>query len=71
VSRITTKTEALVNDACGPEEAANLLGRGIATIWRWIRDGKIIAIKIGGRTLIPRQEIERLKKQDLPDQGNG
>jgi excisionase family DNA binding protein len=71
VSRITIKSEAVVDDACGPEEAANLLGRGIATIWRWIRDDKIIAIKIGGRTLIPRQEIERLKKQDLSDERNG
>jgi excisionase family DNA binding protein len=71
VSRVTIRVDAVVDDACGPEETASLLGKGIATIWRWIRDDKIIAVKVGGRTLIPRQEIERLKKQDLPDQGNG
>ncbi len=43
------------------DEAANLLSRGVATIWRWIRDNKIVALRIGGRTLIPKSEIERLK----------
>jgi excisionase family DNA binding protein len=71
VSRITIKVDALVDGAYGPEEAAKLLGKGIATIWRWIRDDKVIAVRIGGRTLIPSQEIERLKKQDLPDPENG
>ncbi len=70
MSRITIRVDAVVDDACAPEEAASLLGKGIATIWRWIRDDKIIAVKVGGRTLIPRQEIERLKKQDLPNQVN-
>lgn len=71
MSRITIKVDALVDGACGPEEAAKLLGKGIATIWRWIRDDKVIAVRIGGRTLIPSQEIERLKKQDLPEPGDG
>ena len=61
MSRITIKVDALVEGACGPEEAAKLLGKGIATIWRWIRDEKVMAVRIGGRTLIPSQEIERLK----------
>ena len=71
MTKLTIKAEAAVSDACGPEEAAELLGKGIATIWRWIRDGKIIAVRIGGRTLIPRREIERLKKQGLPEPVNG
>jgi len=72
VSRITIKVDALVDGAYGPEEAAKLLGKGIATIWRWIRDDKILAVRIGGRTLIPEREIERLQKErDLPDSANG
>ena len=63
MSRVTIKVDALVDEAYGPEEAAKLLGKGIATIWRWIRDDKIIAIRIGGRTLIPKKEIERLQKE--------
>jgi len=70
MTRVSIKVDA-VADAYGPEETAKLLGKGIATIWRWIRDEKILVVRIGGRTLIPRQEIERLKKQDLPDQANG
>jgi len=67
MTRVTIKVDA-VADAYGPEEAAKLLGKGVATIWRWIRDGKILAVRIGGRTLIPEREIERLKGE-LP--GNG
>lgn len=63
MSRVTIKVDALVDDAYGPEEAAKLLGKGIATIWRWLRDDKIIAIRIGSRTLIPKKEIERLQKE--------
>ena len=71
MSRITIKVDALVDGAYGPEEAAKLLGKGIATVWRWIRDDKIMTVRIGGRTLIPSQEIERLKNQDLPEPENG
>lgn len=34
------------------EETAKLLGKGIATIWRWIRDGKLLAVRVGGRIVI-------------------
>ncbi len=60
--KVTLMVEA-ETDACGPEETAKLLGKGEATIWRWLRDGKILAVKVGGRTLIPEKEIERLQKE--------
>jgi len=63
MTRITIKVDAAVDNAYGPEEAAKLLGKGIATIWRWLRDDKITAVRVGGRTLIPRKEIERLQKE--------
>ena len=62
MTRVTIKVDA-VADAYGPQEAAGLLGKGEATIWRWIRDDKILVVRIGGRTLIPRKEIERLQKE--------
>ena len=47
---------------------AKFLGKGVATIWRWLRDEKILAVRIGGRTLIPEKEIETLQKEpDLSD----
>ena len=71
MNRVTIKVDALVDEAYGPEEAAKLLGKGIATIWRWIRSGKMLAVRIGGRTLIPEREVERLQKErDLPDSAN-
>lgn len=45
------------------DEAAAELHKGIATIFRWIKRGKINRLKIGNHTLIPRSEIERLKKE--------
>ena len=62
MAKVTLMVEA-ETDAYGPEETAKLLGKGEATIWRWLRDGKIVAVKVGGRTLIPEKEIERLKKE--------
>jgi len=44
------------------DETAKLLNKGVATIWRWIRDGKIQADRAGGRTLIHNLEVERLKR---------
>lgn len=70
MTRVTIKVDA-VADAYGPEEAARLLGKGEATIWRWIRSGKILVVRIGGRTLIPEREVERLQKGDLPDSAIG
>jgi excisionase family DNA binding protein len=62
MTKVTIKVDATA-DAYGPEEAAKLLGKGIATIWRWIRSDKILVVRIGGRTLIPKQEIDRLQKE--------
>jgi len=71
MSKVTIKVDA-VADAYGPEEAAQLLGKGVATIWRWIRDDKILAVRIGGRTLIPEKEIQRLQRAiDLSEQAVG
>jgi excisionase family DNA binding protein len=38
------------------------------TIRNWIRGGRVSAVRIGNRFLIPREEIERLRG-DLPAQG--
>jgi len=53
MAKVTIKVDA-VADAYGPQEVAKLLGKGEATIWRWIRSDKILAVRIGGRTLIPK-----------------
>jgi excisionase family DNA binding protein len=41
-------------------EAALALGVSRSTVWRLITRGELAVFKILGRTLIPRQELERL-----------
>jgi excisionase family DNA binding protein len=43
-----------VNTAC------DMLGIGRATLYKAINEGKLRSIKVLGRTVIPRSEIERL-----------
>jgi len=45
------------------QEAANLLGIGYATLWRWIKKGSLTPIRLSGRTFIPKSEVVRLKKE--------
>jgi len=52
-----------IEDLYDVDEAADLLGKGVATIWRRIRDNKIIVARIAGRTLIPKSEVERLQQE--------
>ena len=42
-------------------EVAELLGTTRVSVWRWIKTGKIRAIKLpGGQYRIPREEVEKL-----------
>lgn len=42
-------------------KAAKALNKTRMTIYRWIDDGKIIKVEIGGVVFIPSNEIKRLK----------
>ncbi|WP_426050619.1 excisionase family DNA-binding protein [Brevundimonas sp. SL161] len=46
--------------AFGVEEAATVMCVGKSTVWRWIHDKRVRSVKLGGRTLIPREELLRL-----------
>ena len=41
-------------------EVASLFGKSDYTIRRWIAEGIISAIKVGGRLLVPGSEIQKL-----------
>jgi|tagenome__1003787_1003787.scaffolds.fasta_scaffold20799830_1 predicted DNA-binding transcriptional regulator AlpA len=41
-------------------EFAAALGISLATVWRYVKDGKVKTVKIGNVKLIPRSEAQRL-----------
>ena len=43
------------------QQTAELLQIGIATVYRWMKSGKIHSLKLSRNTLIPKTEIARLK----------
>jgi excisionase family DNA binding protein len=43
-----------------PKDARVRLGVGHTTLYKWIKEGRIKPIKIGGVTLIPETEIQRV-----------
>ena len=50
------------NEVLTLDEAARELGIGIATVFRWLKSGKLVPFRWDGRTYIPRSEIDRLRK---------
>lgn len=46
--------------AYGVAEAATTLSVGKSTIWRWIHDGRLRTVKLGGRTLVRHEDLVRL-----------
>jgi excisionase family DNA binding protein len=46
--------------AFGVDEAATVMCVGKSTVWRWIHDKRVRSVKLGGRTLSPREELLRL-----------
>lgn len=39
-------------------ETAQVLGVGVASVNRYIREGTIPSVKLGGRRLVPRKKLE-------------
>jgi excisionase family DNA binding protein len=45
-----------------PMQVSKMLGLSYNTVWRYIREGKIQAYKVGDRYRIPLKEVLKLKK---------
>ena len=52
-------------DLYDTNEAAQVLGIGYATLYRWIKAGRLIPARVGNRTLIPKSEIWRFQKSGI------
>jgi excisionase family DNA binding protein len=61
---ITLKFSVDSNELVTIQKAAQLLEVGIATVYRWMKSGKIHALKLSHNTLVPKAEIERLKSDN-------
>ncbi len=45
-------------------EVAEKLGIHERTVWRWLREGRLKRVKVGGATLIPADQVERLIRSE-------
>ena len=66
-NRIMTESTINTDHLYKPAEAAQLIGIGYATVYRWIKSGKLIPVKIAGHTLVSKGEIDRLQKNRRKD----
>jgi len=57
------RIQTLTPLAYSVEDAARLIGIGPATMWKWLADGRLPAIRINRRTLIKREDLEALLEQ--------
>lgn len=49
------------------DEFARLWGRSTKTVRRWIREGKVDVVRLGGTVRIPNSEVERLTNAHPPE----
>ena len=52
----------ITNDLMSVRDAATALGRPRMTIYRWITQRKLVAVKLGGAYYVLTSEVERLKE---------
>lgn len=53
-----------VEEHLSPEETARRLGVSVSTVWRWVRDRRLRAVKLGYRiTRIPASSVNTLLKE--------
>lgn len=58
------KVEITTDDLLTIEEAAREIGCHHATIFRWIDRGKMLTLKLAKSRVIPRAEVDRLRRSD-------
>ena len=56
---ITVQTDDLLTIP----QAAKQIGISRITAWQWVKDGKLPAIILGGRSFVPKQTAEAMKRK--------
>lgn len=57
--------EASIPDCVDCNTACVQLHIGMAALYRWIKQGRIVSVMLGGRRLIPASEISRMSRLRL------
>lgn len=53
----------VIEDWVNQTEVARLLGVSRTQVWRWIQAGKVETAIVGGQTMVPRTEVDRLQRE--------
>lgn len=56
-------------DVLSVPAAAKELGKAKMTLYRWIRKGQLLVIRLGGKPWVPLSEVHRLKQRAKRDGG--
>jgi len=62
VSKMGTEITIITNDLMSVQDAATALGRPRMTVYRWIAQRKLVAVKLGGMYYVLTSEVERMKE---------
>lgn len=54
------KAEQMEQATISPREAAKALGVSLTTLWRWHREGYLVPVKVGKKTLYRKSDIDKL-----------
>ena len=57
---MSTKLEKELMNYYTQKEAAEAIGKSDVTIWTWIKNGKLRAIKVGREVLIEKSAVQKL-----------
>ena len=62
---VTGEVFSVMDEILTVREVAEYLKLSRTTIWRWVKEGKLQAFKLGRSWRVRRSELERITGQDL------
>ena len=64
-TRIILETDKLISIP----KASEIIGVHFTTLYRWVKDGKLNAIKIGGQTYLDAAQVKKMKMKQPQSTG--
>jgi len=62
---VTGEVFSVMDEILTVREVAEYLKLSRTTVWRWVKEGKLQAFKLGRSWRVRRSELERITGQDL------